>query len=56
MSSLAFIESLLGYFLLNKKTLNYEITFDASNLASGIFYYQLVIGNNIKTKKMVVLK
>ncbi len=44
--------------LINKKQNpgNYEVTFDASNLASGVFYYQITIGNKIKTKKMIVLK
>jgi hypothetical protein len=34
----------------------YSVSFDASNLSSGIYYYQLTLGEFIKTKKMVLLK
>jgi len=34
----------------------YETTFDASKIASGIYYYQLEAGAYSQTKKMVVLK
>ena len=34
----------------------YEVQFDASNLSSGIYYYKLVSGNFIETKKMVLIK
>ena len=34
----------------------YEVTFDASGLSSGIYYYQLITGENILTKKMILLK
>jgi hypothetical protein len=35
----------------------YEITFDGSNLASGIYFYQLAINNEqLAVKKMVLLK
>ena len=35
----------------------YEVSFDGSNLASGIYFYQLKVGNNIlDVKKMVLLK
>jgi len=34
----------------------FNILFDASNLASGVYYYQLIIDNNIKTKKMMLLQ
>jgi hypothetical protein len=35
---------------------NYEIEFRASNLSSGIYFYQLRAGSLIQTKKMVLLK
>jgi Secretion system C-terminal sorting domain len=34
----------------------YEILFNGSNLASGVYFYQLRSGNYIKTKKMMLLK
>ncbi|MFC2119437.1 T9SS type A sorting domain-containing protein [Bacteroidota bacterium] len=34
----------------------YEVTFDASGLSSGIYFYQLITGENILTKQMVLLK
>jgi spore germination protein YaaH len=34
----------------------YEITFDASNLPSGTYYYQLRTDNYLQTKKMILLK
>ena len=44
--------------LVNKKQKpgNYKIMFDASALASGIYYYQLKFGKFIKTKNMLLLK
>ena len=39
-----------------KSTGNYEVKFDASNLSSGIYYYQLTTGNFVKTNKMILLK
>ena len=44
--------------LVNKKQPagNYEIQFDARNLTTGIYYYQLKTGSYTKTKKMIVLK
>jgi hypothetical protein len=35
---------------------NYSVSFDASNLASGIYIYQLRAGNFISTKKMILMK
>jgi Secretion system C-terminal sorting domain/FG-GAP-like repeat len=35
---------------------SYEILFDASNLPSGVYFYQLKTGNHIQTKKMLLLK
>ncbi|MGA3286995.1 MAG: T9SS type A sorting domain-containing protein [Bacteroidota bacterium] len=34
---------------------NYEVTFNASNLSSGIYFYQLKTENYIQTKKMILL-
>ena len=39
-----------------QKSGNYSIDFDASNLTSGIYYYQLSTGNFIITKKMTFIK
>ncbi len=35
---------------------SYEIVFDASKLSSGIYFYELKDGNNIQTKKMILLQ
>ncbi len=35
---------------------NYEVNFNASNLSSGIYFYQLRSGNYLETKKMTLLK
>lgn len=34
----------------------YEITFNGSNLNTGIFFYRLIAGNKVFTKKMILLK
>ena len=39
-----------------KQAGNYEVEFDATNLTSGIYFYQLKAGNYIETKKMVLMK
>ena len=35
---------------------NYEATFEAKNLASGIYLYMLKAGNFIQVKKMILLR
>jgi exopolysaccharide biosynthesis protein len=35
---------------------NYEVTFNASNLASGVYYYTLKTSSFIKSKKMILLR
>ena len=35
---------------------SYEVTFDGSNLPSGIYFYKLTSGNFSATKKLVLLK
>ena len=35
---------------------SYEVKFDASKLASGIYYYQMRTGEYVETKKMILLK
>ncbi|MCG6958975.1 T9SS type A sorting domain-containing protein, partial [bacterium BMS3Abin03] len=40
----------------NKIGGNYEIRFDAKNLSSGIYYYQIRAGKFIDTKKFVLIK
>jgi hypothetical protein len=34
----------------------YEATFNASNLASGTYFYRLQVGNAVETKKMLLIK
>ncbi|MEJ2195867.1 MAG: T9SS type A sorting domain-containing protein, partial [Ignavibacteriaceae bacterium] len=40
----------------NKGQGSYNVTFDASNLPSGIYVYQLKVNSFIETKKMILLK
>jgi Peptidase family M28/Secretion system C-terminal sorting domain len=40
----------------NIKAGNYHATFDASDLASGVYYYRLESGSNVMVKKMMILK
>jgi len=35
---------------------NYEVNFDASNLSSGVYFYQLRAGNFTEMKKMILIK
>jgi len=39
-----------------KSSGNYEVEFNASSLASGIYFYTLNAGNYVETKKMVLMK
>ncbi|MFZ0456054.1 MAG: T9SS type A sorting domain-containing protein [Ignavibacteriaceae bacterium] len=40
----------------NQPAGTYNFTFDASQLASGIYFYQIRTGNFISTKKMILIK
>lgn len=35
---------------------SYEIEFNASSLASGVYYYKITAGNFVETKKMILMK
>jgi len=35
---------------------NYEVNFNANNLTSGVYYYQLKVDHYLETKKMILLK
>jgi len=35
---------------------SYEVEWDGSNFASGLYFYKLVVGDYVETKKMVLLK
>ena len=39
-----------------KQTSTYEITWNAENLPSGVYFYQLKAGDFVETKKMVLMK
>lgn len=39
-----------------QKAGNYEVEFDATHFSSGVYYYQLRVGNFIQSKKMLLLK
>jgi photosystem II stability/assembly factor-like uncharacterized protein len=34
----------------------YDVKFDGSNLASGVYFYRLLVGDFVQTKKLMVLK
>ncbi|MCF8261304.1 MAG: T9SS type A sorting domain-containing protein [Melioribacteraceae bacterium] len=34
----------------------HSVNFDGSDFASGIYFYQIVVGNRIETKKMILMK
>jgi len=40
----------------NQKAGNYEVSFDASNLTSGIYLYRLQSGKMNINKKMILIK
>ncbi len=40
----------------DKTTGTYSLDFDASSLASGMYFYKISAGNFVSTKKMVLLK
>ncbi len=40
----------------DKSAGNYNVTLNAGNLPSGVYYYQLKAGNYVSTKKLVLLK
>jgi len=40
----------------NKEAGNHEVTFDASNLASGVYIYRLTAGEFNATGKMILMK
>ena len=39
-----------------KPTGTYELTWNAENLPSGVYFYQLRAGSFVETKKMVLMK
>ena len=39
-----------------KPTGSYNVSFDASKLPSGVYYYKMRAGNYVETKKMMLLK
>ncbi|MCP5062081.1 MAG: T9SS type A sorting domain-containing protein [Ignavibacteriae bacterium] len=39
-----------------QKSGNYEVTFDANDLPSGVYFYKLQSGNFSSTEKMILLR
>jgi hypothetical protein len=39
-----------------KTTGNYSLVFNASKLASGVYFYRLISGNSFMTKKLILMK
>lgn len=35
---------------------NYKVTFDASYLSTGVYFYTLISGGFVETKKMILVK
>jgi hypothetical protein len=40
----------------NKNAGNYEVKFDASNLASGVYVYRLEAGQFVQSRKLLLLR
>jgi hypothetical protein len=40
----------------NKAPGNYEVTFDASGLASGVYFYRLTAGAFVSCKKLILAR
>ena len=39
-----------------KKAGRYNVSFDGSDLVSGVYYYKIEVGNFTKVRKMILLK
>ena len=40
----------------NKSAGTYKVTFNASGLTSGVYFYQLSAGSYVDTRKLIILK
>jgi hypothetical protein len=40
----------------NQEAGSYDVKFDASNIQSGVYFYKLESGNQVETKKMILIK